>query len=131
MSSVNDEPMDSASMVQAARARIRNLGTDELDDALAKPEVVLVDVREPNEFSQGAIPGAINVPRGMLEFHADPISPYHLDELSPDRPVVLYCKSGGRSALAADTLQSMGYRDVASLDGGYAAWEQTNAGVNA
>ena len=58
----------------------------------------------------------------MLEFHADEASPYHLDVLDPDRRIILFCASGGRSALAADTLQRMGYADVAHLDGGFKAW---------
>ncbi len=119
--------VDAASLVRAARDQIRNLTVDELDGALSQPDVLLVDVREPAEVAEGIIPGAISVPRGMLEFHADPTSPYHLEELRPERPVILYCKSGGRSALAAATLQAMGYRDVASLDGGITAWEQAHA----
>jgi rhodanese-related sulfurtransferase len=58
----------------------------------------------------------------MLEFHADPASPYHLAALSPERRVIVYCKSGGRSALAAATLLDLGYGDVAHLEGGITAW---------
>ena len=74
------------------------------------------------------MPGAVHVPRGMLEFHADPASPYHLDALDPERRTILYCASGGRSALAAETLQRMGYCNVAHVDGGYKAWQAMGEG---
>jgi rhodanese-related sulfurtransferase len=64
----------------------------------------------------------VHAPRGLLEFHADPESPAYNSELQPDRRLILYCGTGGRSALAAKTLLDMGYSDVASLAGGYAAW---------
>ena len=62
----------------------------------------------------------------MLEFYADPASPYHRPEFEPNRRVILYCASSGRSALAVKTLQSLGYRDVAHLDGGIKAWSAAN-----
>jgi rhodanese-related sulfurtransferase len=71
---------------------------------------------------EGAIPGAVHAPRGMLEFYADPTSPYHRPEFDPDGRVILYSASGGRSALAAATLQALGYTRVAYLDGGINAW---------
>jgi rhodanese-related sulfurtransferase len=61
-------------------------------------------------------------PRGMLEFHADAATPYHLDALHPERRVIVYCAAGSRSALAARTLQELGYGNVAHLDGGISAW---------
>ena len=89
-------------------------------------EAVLVDVRETIEReTDGQIPGSVHAPRGLLEFHADPESPIHNDVLHPERRLVLYCGSGGRSVLAAKTLQDMGFADVASLAGGYAAWRKT------
>jgi rhodanese-related sulfurtransferase len=116
-------PMNVTELVTAARGQIQNLSVDEVAAELDDPQVVLVDVRERAEIaSDGAIPGAVAAPRGMLEFHADPSSPYHVADLQPDRRVILYCKTGGRSALAAVTLTGMGYRKVAHLDGGIAAW---------
>ena len=112
-------------MLDRARARIRNLSPDEVAAALDHGDVVLVDVREPTETAAGTIPGALLVPRGMLEFHADPTSAYHLCELQPHRPVIVYCRSGARSALAAATLAAMGYADVAHLDGGITAWSDS------
>ena len=70
------------------------------------------------------IPGAISAPRGMLEFWADPTSPYHRQEFDPQRRIILHCASGGRSALAADTLQQLGYSNVAHLAGGLKAWAE-------
>lgn len=112
-------------MVAAARARIENLAPHEVAAALDE-DAVLLDLREPAERdAQGQIPGAIAAPRGMLEFWADPDSPYHRAELDPDRRTILYCASGGRSALATDTLQRLGYRNVAHLDGGLKAWKDS------
>jgi rhodanese-related sulfurtransferase len=65
----------------------------------------------------------------MLEFRADPASPYHLDEFNPDRPVLLYCASGGRSALAGAVLRQLGYRSVAHLDGGLKAWTDSGRAI--
>jgi rhodanese-related sulfurtransferase len=82
-----------------------------------------VDLREPDEVANsGTIPGAVHAPRGMLEFYADPASPYHRAEFDPARRTILYCASGGRSALAVEALQQLGYGQVAHLDGGFKAW---------
>jgi rhodanese-related sulfurtransferase len=111
-------------LVTEAKARIGNLTVDQVAGEIAAGDVVVVDLREPGELAeQGAIPGAIHAPRGMLEFHADPTSSYHLRGLDPSARTILYCASGGRSALACDTLQQLGYADVAHLDGGLKAWK--------
>ncbi len=109
-------------MVTAAKATIENLTTDQVAAELTDNDVVLVDLREPTETAKGVIPGAVTAPRGMLEFHADPTTPYHLEELDPGRRTILYCASGGRSALAVGTLKALGYADVAHLDGGFNTW---------
>lgn len=117
-------PQSAASLVAAAKTQIENLDVEGVERELATGEVVLVDIREGEERAQnGSIPGAVHVPRGMLEFYADPTSPYHRAELAPDKRVLLHCASGGRSALAAQTLASMGYTNVAHLDGGFTAWK--------
>lgn len=113
-----------AEMVATARQKVQNLTADQTARELAAGDVLLVDVREPGERAQhGAIAGAIGAPRGMLEFWADPASPYHRDEFRPDRRIILHCASGGRSALAAVTLQDLGYTNVAHMDGGITAWK--------
>jgi rhodanese-related sulfurtransferase len=114
-----------AEMVTDAKKRVQNLTVEETADELESGDVLLVDIREPSERGQaGTIPGAIEAPRGMLEFWADPTSPYHRDEFQPDRRVILHCASGGRSALAAAMLQDLGYENVAHMDGGIDAWKE-------
>lgn len=111
-------------MVKEAKSRVENLTPDQVAAELASGDVVLIDVREPGERQQnGVIAGAVEAPRGMLEFWADASSPYHRPEFDPDRRIIVHCASGGRSALAADVLQQMGYGNVAHLDGGFAAWK--------
>lgn len=115
-------------LVAAARARIDNLSPEAAAAELAQGDVVLVDLREPAErVATGEIPGAIAIPRGMLEFHADAASPYHREEFDPAKRVMLYCASGGRSALAGAALRDLGYESVAHIDGGIRGW--TAAGL--
>lgn len=116
-------PKSAADLVAEAKAQVENLTPDAVEAELASG-AVLVDLREPEEVAAARIPGAVHVPRGMLEFRADPTSPYHLDGLDPDQRVILHCAGGGRSALAATTLQQMGYTNVAHLDGGIGAWQE-------
>lgn len=117
-------------MVAQARTRIENLAPVEVLAAL-DGESLLVDVREEQErVEHGFIPGDVFAPRGMLEFWADPNSPFHRKEFDPEQRVILYCASGGRSALAAETLQRMGYRRVAHLDGGLQAWKEDGRAVD-
>lgn len=112
-------------LVTDAKSRIRNLTPDEVAQRLDSGSPVLVDIREPGEAGRdGAIPGALPAPRGMLEFYADPASAYHLPQLDPAAEVILYCASGGRSALATTALETLGYRDVSHLDGGIKAWKE-------
>lgn len=84
---------------------------------------MLLDVREPVEWAE-FIEGAVQVPRGLLEFAADPTSPRYNAALSPERSVIVHCRSGVRSVLAAATLQDLGYTKVANLTGGITAWKQ-------
>lgn len=119
-----------AELVADAKQRVENLTVDQVAGELAGGDVVLVDLREPEERAQhGAIPGAVAAPRGMLEFWADPTSAYHCPEFDPNRRVILHCASGGRSALAADTLRQLGYANVAHLDGGFNAWRDAGRPV--
>ncbi|WP_299341981.1 rhodanese-like domain-containing protein [uncultured Pseudoxanthomonas sp.] len=114
-------------LVIEARSRIQEIAPDQL---AAQDDCVLIDVREPAEYVQGHLPGAINLPRGVLEFqiHAHPAMACDTSEALalPDRELILYCLTGGRSALAADSLQALGFTRVRSLAGGLTAWR--NAG---
>ena len=117
-------------MVRNAKQRVENLTVEQVAAELDKGDVVLVDLRESEERRQhGGIPSAVHAPRGMLEFYADPTTPYHRNEFDPACRVILHCASGGRSALAADTLQQMGYTNVAHLDGGFTAWKEAGQPV--
>jgi rhodanese-related sulfurtransferase len=116
-------PDTAAGMVAAAKQRIHNLSAEEVEAVLLTGDVLLVDIREPEErASTGMIPGAIPAARGMLEFYADPTSPYHREEFETDRTIIIYCASGGRSALATDMLNQLGYQHAAHLDGGIKGW---------
>lgn len=119
-----------AGMVKAAKQRVENLSVDQVEREISDPDVVLVDIREAEERrATGAIPGAVHAPRGMLEFYADPTSPYHRAELDPERRIILYCASSGRSALATDMLRELGYSRAAHLDGGIKAWSDADKPV--
>ena len=112
-----------AQLVQEARANIDNLTPDQVQAELDSGQAILVDIRDSAELAGGVIPGAIHASRGLLEFHADPTSPMHKPGLDPAKRVILHCASGGRSALAGQTLKSMGYTNVGHLDGGFKAWQ--------
>jgi rhodanese-related sulfurtransferase len=116
-------------LVASARGRIEELDPAGFAAEAARPDTVVVDVREADERLGGTITGAVHVPRGMLEFRADPASPYHDERLHQGRRVLLHCASGGRSALAAEALRSLGYADVAHLAGGIAAWREAGLPV--
>ncbi|MFC5744670.1 rhodanese-like domain-containing protein [Actinomadura rugatobispora] len=112
-------------LVANARQQVRDMSAAEVAEALEGGTAVVVDLREPDEVRRdGAIAGAVLAPRGMLEFWADPACPYHRPEFDPATRTILYCASGGRSALAARSLKEIGYTDVAHLGGGLTAWEE-------
>lgn len=113
----------SLQMVAEAKTRITNLSNDEVAAEMDRGDATLVDIRDVRErVLQGAIPGAIHAPRGMLEFWVDPESGYHRAEFDPANRYILYCAAGARSALAADLMQEMGYGDVAHLESGFGGW---------
>ncbi|MHB8254402.1 MAG: rhodanese-like domain-containing protein [Acidiferrobacter sp.] len=118
--------MSLGDFVAQARRRITEITAEEVDLLLENHEpILLVDIREPAEYSSGHIPGALLVPRGTLEGAADAGSKYRVPELctAHNQVVVVYCESGGRSALAADVLQQMGFTQVRNLAGGCVLWE--------
>ena len=125
-------PMSLMDFVKAAKANIREVSPDELQQMSSEMEdLLLLDVRESSEHEQGHIKGAMLVPRGILEAAADPQDPKHVPVLSAarGRPVVIYCATGGRSAMAANTLQMMGFDNVVSLEGGIIRWSKENRPV--
>ena len=108
-------------LIGEARAQIEFVSPEAVSEELAAGEPVLIDIREPVEWEQH-IAGALQVPRGLIEFVADPASPRHNADLRSTRRVIVYCASGARGALATLTLKNMGYENVANLDGGLKAW---------
>ena len=116
-------------MIGEARAQVGIVDPTEAGDEL-NSGAVIVDVREPEEWQHGHIGGAVPAPRGLLEFFADPTSPRHKDALDPRRRTIVLCASGARASLAALTLKTMGYEDVAILDGGLKAWTEAGLPTN-
>jgi rhodanese-related sulfurtransferase len=121
-----------AHLIAEAKGRIENLSPAAVAAELETSDVLLVDLREAEERAQlGGIPGAIHAARGMLEFYADPTSAYYRPEFDPNRRTILCCASGGRSALATDLLQVLGYTRVAHLEGGLTSWQEAGFTVEA
>lgn len=114
-------------LVARARARITEVPAAALD-AGTLAGLTVIDVREPGEYAQGHLPGAVNLPRGVLEFQIEAhpaMACTTADALQGrDRPLLVYCLSGGRSALAACSLQELGFTHVRSLAGGVKAWSE-------
>lgn len=119
-------------LVAQARAVIEEIDSEHLR-ALQADGVPVIDVREPEEFAAGRVPGAVNIPRGVLEFQVDghPALNFRTDpHLSHRRePVIMYCRTGGRSALAAEALRRLGFDRPLSLAGGYTQWLDTGGAV--
>lgn len=111
-----------AQMLAQAQAQVEQITPLRASAEAESGKVVFLDVREPEEWEHH-IAGAVEVPRGLLEFAADPASPRHKPELDPGGRVIVYCRSGTRGALAAATLKAMGFGHVANLEGGFAAWK--------
>jgi len=107
-------------LVEQARSKITEISVEEAKAQLDKGGAIFMDCREPREYKQGHIPGAINIPRGLLEFK--------IAKVVPDKTtkIVMYCRSGGRASLACCSLEPMGYKNVVSIRGGWLAW--TKAG---
>lgn len=112
-------------IVSDAKSRVRECTVKDVSPRVSAgkpaPGMFLVDVREESEFAAGHLPGAIHLGKGVIERDIEKTIP------DPDAEIILYCGGGFRSALAADNVQKMGYRNVVSMDGGYRAW--TEAGL--
>ena len=106
-------PTSVKQLLEAANAVVPRVTPAEAREMIAMGNALVVDVRDAPEVAQsGKVAGAVHVSRGMLEFRADPESPYPNPALSKEKTAVLYCESGGRSALAGKTLQELGYKSV-------------------
>ena len=118
-------------LVDEAMAQVTTHSVDQVRRRLDDPALQLVDIRDARELErEGTLPGAINAPRGMLEFWVDPDSPYYKPVLGDeDKQYVLFCGAGWRSALAAKALQDMGMTNVAHIDGGFTEWAKQGAPV--
>lgn len=123
---MTNQPMTLMDFVRAAKAEITEVDGARLEALrMERPNLMLVDVREASEHEQGHLEGAMLVPRGILEAASDFRYPKRVQKLvdAREQPVVLYCATGGRSAMAAATLKLMGFKEVYSLVGGFAQWE--------
>jgi rhodanese-related sulfurtransferase len=110
-------------LVAAANAVVPKITVEEARQKISDGALV-VDVRDAAEVAQsGKIAGAVHIPRGMVEFRADPDTPYYDENFTKDRPVVVYCASGGRAALSGQALKEMGYDEVYNL-GGFNDWAE-------
>jgi len=116
-------------LLEAANAAVPRITPAEAKEMMAKGGTLTVDVRDVPEVEQsGKVAGAVHVSRGMLEFRADPDSPYHDPSFTRDKTVIVYCASGGRSALAGKLLKDMGYERVYNL-GGFKDWAESGGPV--
>lgn len=109
-------------MVAAANEAVPKITPEDAKRLVGRPDVLFLDVRETGEVAtSGKVPGALNIPRGLLEFRADPESALHDAAFDRAKTVVTYCAAGGRAALAGKTLKDMGYAHVHNL-GGFKGW---------
>ena len=116
-------------MLAAANAAVPKITPDEARALMAQGALV-VDVRDAPEVEKtGKVAGALHVSRGMLEFRADPASPYHDKTFGKDKTIIVYCASGGRSALSGKTLKDLGYSDVRNL-GAFKDWAESGGAVD-
>jgi rhodanese-related sulfurtransferase len=110
-------------LVERAEQNVTALSSAQVQSRLGAQGVLLVDLRDIREVKrEGKIAGSVHVPRGMLEFWIDPASPYYQSYFDNAHEIILYCNKGWRSALAAETLQTMGFDNIAHLQGGLEQW---------
>lgn len=105
-------------LIEQAKAAAPEISAQKVNEIIdKKQDYKIIDVREHDEYSQGHVPGAAHIPRGVLEFKLDHPSLQNLNQ-----PLVIYCKSGRRAALACYTLKQLGYQNVVNMEGGYVEW---------
>ena len=111
-------PMTAEMLVAEAKANVFEKSVSECKALLDEGGYLFLDCREPKEYKMGHVPGAVNIPRGLLEFKVANQIP------EKDTKIIMYCKSGGRGCLASCTLCRMGYKNVVNMGGGWLAWEK-------
>jgi rhodanese-related sulfurtransferase len=116
-------PKSFMDLINEAKSRIKEIGVPETASAIAAGPIAIVDVREPDEYRQGHLEGAINIPRGIAEMG--------IPQMIPDAHtrIICYCAGGNRSALVADNLKMMGYENIESMIGGFQAWARSGGKV--
>jgi rhodanese-related sulfurtransferase len=116
-------------LVAAANDVVPKISPAQAQELIAKGNALVVDVRDAPEVEQsGKVAGAVHVSRGMLEFRADPESPYHDPQFAKDKTVILYCASGGRSALSGQALKELGYAEVYNM-GAFKDWAESGGAI--
>ena len=116
-------------MMEAANATVPRITPAQAREMMAKGNTLVIDVRDAPEVEKsGKVAGAVHVSRGMLEFRADPETPYHDKNFTRDKRVILYCASGGRSALGGKVLKDMGYTEVYNL-GAFKNWVESGGAI--
>ena len=117
-------------MMEAANAAVPRITPAQAKEMMAKGDTVVVDVRDGSEVQQsGKVAGAVHVPRGLLEFKADPESPTRDKNFDKNKTLILYCGSGGRAALSGKTLKDLGYEKVYNL-GGFKDWAESGGPID-
>ncbi|MET0277302.1 MAG: rhodanese-like domain-containing protein [Pseudorhodoplanes sp.] len=117
-------------MMEAANAAVPRITPAQAKEKIDKGNVLVVDVRDAKEVEQsGKVEGAVNVPRGMIEFRADPDSPYHDKNFDKSKTLIVYCASGGRSALSGKTLKDLGFNEVHNL-GAFKDWAESGGAID-
>lgn len=116
-------------LVEAANAVVPRITAAQAQTMIAEGDVLVVDVRDaPEVETSGKVAGAVHIPRGMLEFRADPESPYYEQSFDKDKTVIVYCAAGGRAALSGQALKEMGYGEVYNM-GGFKDWAESGGAV--
>jgi len=116
--------------VEAANAVVPRISPKQAKELIAKGDALVVDVRDAPEVEQsGKVAGAVHIPRGMLEFRADPESPYYDQSFAKDKTVIVYCAAGGRAALSGQALKEMGYTEVYNM-GGFKDWADSGGAID-
>lgn len=117
-------------MMDIANASVPRISPAQAQEKIAAGNTLVLDVRDaPEVENTGKIAGSVHVSRGMLEFRADPESPYHDKSFAKDKTIIVYCASGGRSALSGKVLKDMGYAQVYNL-GAFKSWVDAGGAID-